>query len=950
MLFLALSCVSTSSTASSFGTSQLRCEGGDPWGSSAAAFAIDTPFPTFTWANTHSAVRGATQRSFQFELREHRRSGAMPLVWNSGAVESNASTFTYPATAPALRSATTYAFNVRYTDGGGAISAWASEPSLLHFAAPDWSSVKWIGSDTTNVYRSSFQLPADPIESAVVYACGLGYAYVRVNGAAAGVEGEKRMIVTSPWSNNAKRNGYSALDVTKQLVVGAENVVAVGLGHGWRPNDPFSRHDPSWSGDTTDRVLKLQLVVTGKDGKQTIFAVTGAGTWTTAVGPSTMDSVYNGETYDASLAQVGWDAPKFVPATSWTNAAVVAGGPTGVMSAWAAPPVLIDGAPIAPINITNPYPQIFVVDFGVNQAGVSQLNDLSVFKLKKGDTITMKHAEILEHEFLPGVDAKDYEKMIYQGNLRSAKATDTYIAKGGDTGSWFPRLTYHGFRYVEVTLPVGSPSLSADQISMLHFHSAVKEKVTEASFSSPIITAIQKLAQGAQRSNLMSVPTDCDQRDERLGWMGDMALSSDSICLNFDCGAFAKSFIRAMDDEMGSDGSLPDVVPFVRFGNRPGDVSWSDAFIQTSYVLFKETGDLEMAKTYFTDFTRQIGNVVAQAKAGLDHMHTPYGDWCPPPAVAGGGQGPKPSSPYTSAVSYIHMVQQTAELAGAIGNTSEATRLSAMAASLLTDFNTAFLHNDGPPPSPTCASVDEAKTAILSCAAPGKIATVAYAGFGTLTAGCPSLAKGSCFADLSAAVRTACVGKLVCTVVCTGGEGCIVNGAAVNVTDPCYGTKKTVSVSITCSGAPPAPGPPPTPTKSYDTGMMTSVALAIEIGAANAAGSAVNSSALERLSLLMTAHTNHHTTGIIGYKVLHEALRAGGHEDQALANLENSDYPSIGYMIANEFEPATENLWELLDGFHEGNGMNRCGWTARVLMQTALFVNEPSRGRRRSAS
>ena len=166
------------------------------------------------------------------------------------------------------------------------------------------------------------------------------------------------------------------------------------------------------------------------------------------------------------------------------------------------------------------------------------------------------------------------------------------------------------------------------------------------------------MALGAQRSNFMTVPTDCDQRDERLGWMGDANLSGDSMGLNYDVGAFFKWFLQGMASEVAGDGSLTDTVPFVRYGNRPGDVSWTTAFANLVYVLWKQNGDLAPAKEHWSKLVAQLQNVMAQASHGVGQMHTPYGDWCPPPAKMGGGQGPKPSKPVTSAFSYQAMVGQ----------------------------------------------------------------------------------------------------------------------------------------------------------------------------------------------------------------------------------------------------------------------------------------------------
>ena len=266
------------------------------------------------------------------------------------------------------------------------------------------------------------------------------------------------------------------------------------------------------------------------------------------------------------------------------------------------------------------------MDFGANLAGVVQLIGV---KCKSGDTITLHHGEILQHAGIPGLKDVD-PKRVYYGNLRSAKATDVYTCRGDPGGeTWHPRLTYHGFRFVEIQVSSPSIAIAKDNLRMLHFHSAVQQKSKvgrtfmnrntrrhasmhtkhtgllthvhiqrntcpkhiQVSFKSDTLNMIQKMALGAQRSNMMTVPTDCDQRDERLGWMGDENLSSESMGLNFNAASFLRNFVDAMVSEQGDDGSLPDTVPFARYGSRPGDVSWSTALPQTVHVLHAN-GDL----------------------------------------------------------------------------------------------------------------------------------------------------------------------------------------------------------------------------------------------------------------------------------------------------------------------------------------------------------------------
>ena len=458
VFFLCLA-VASAAASPSFTTSGLRCDGSN-FGEShspSTNFAIDNPRPTFTWANEHTR-RGERQTAFELVLREHRRGGGsamafeqMPLIWSSGRVMSSEPSLTYPSHAPALRSGVSYAWTVRYYDSTGTPSSFAAAgPARLHVALltdDEWAGVAWLGDDKVNLFRASFTVaePLAQVEKAVAYVIGLGYSYVRFNGAPAG--GPKggpsvpnaRALTTSPWTNNFHRNSYSTIDLTDQLLQG-ENVVGVGLGHGWRARGSFPRHDKDAdANDPVDKVLRMQVRLTFTNGTSVVVSRTGD-SWAAVAGPVTADSVYDGETYDARKEQPGWDAPGFKPATAWAPAPINAQPPQGVMSAWAAPPVVVDRV-VQPVGVTNPKPGIYVIDFGVNQAGVCRLKNV---KLAAGQSIVLRHGEVMQHEHLPDLKTVD-PTMIYTGNLRSAKATDTYVARGDPAGeTYMPTFTYHG--------------------------------------------------------------------------------------------------------------------------------------------------------------------------------------------------------------------------------------------------------------------------------------------------------------------------------------------------------------------------------------------------------------------------------------------------------------------------------------------------------------------------
>ena len=276
------------------------------------------------------------------------------------------------------------------------------------------------------------------------------------------------------------------------------------------------------------------------------------------------DSVYNGETHDARLVQEGWALPGFANASAWAAAAELAAAdaPRGVMAATEFAGIALLGTDAPTRAWTRDGGATLCVDFGSNVAGVTVLG-LALVSGAAGSNVTLRHGELLEHDGLPDVAAPDPTR-VYYGNLRTAAATDVYILRGdeGTTAAanrtYAPRFTYHGYRYIELS---GSADLSALAAAVLASPATAplaRQRVgslaaprADVAFGSgaaeaeelPVLGAIQAGAAGAQRSNLMSVPTDCPQRDERLGWMGDAGLSSDSMLLNYDVAPLLRGYL-----------------------------------------------------------------------------------------------------------------------------------------------------------------------------------------------------------------------------------------------------------------------------------------------------------------------------------------------------------------------------------------------------------------------
>ena len=648
-------------------------------------YIIDRLNPKFSWGS-ELVANSKTQTTFKQEkfIISIVDDATSKMVWQSGVIRSSKPVYRAP-TLP-IQHFRKYTWFVKSFDSRG---CWiTSEKSNLYVSNNSiFESAKWIGSHENNQYRGEFKIDTSKkISSAHIHVCGLSFSYVSVNGNLL----TSIHLTSAPWTNNERSNGYSTVDITKYLGNQETQAVGITLGYGWRNRTMFvvkDTEDPGLKQDTIDRVLIMSLAVVYEgENKTSIVLQSGDGRFEASKGPVIYDSVYNGETFDSRLADDGWDTINFDKTTSkvsWEKASVVP-GPTGVLFPWIHTPIQITRT-VKPVQITKPYDGVYVVDFGANLAGVTQLINIDC---KQDSNVTLIHAEIMQHAGLPGLPNPD-PKLVYTANLRSAKATDVYICNGSPENSYMPRLTYHGFRFVEVHVGDSGVKITNDNIEMLHFHSAVVQKAS-INFQSDTLNRIQKMAVGAQRSNLMSVPTDCDQRDERLGWMGDANLSGESMMLNFDMPGFFRHFINIMTSEQDEDGSLPDVVPFVRFGGRPADVSWSGVYINWFYQLWKHDDDLDTAKEHLDDMLSQLDNVKMQAKAGLNKMHTPYGDWCPPPIKMGTGQGPKPSSPYTSAFSYLAMIGQVQEIALALGNKTVSSKLSTMFNEVAKEFNNVF--------------------------------------------------------------------------------------------------------------------------------------------------------------------------------------------------------------------------------------------------------------------
>lgn len=545
--------------------------------------AVDVAVPRFAWVLNHTD-RGEKQSAYQIQV-SRRADFNSGLVWDSGKAESSDSTqVEYKGTA--FTSDTDYFWRIRYWDGQNSISPWSAAATFSTglLQPTDWNA-KWISGG--NLLRRGFDLDK-PVKRARIFVAAAGYYELHINGKKVGDH-----VLDPAWTDYNKRVLYVAYDVTHQLQRG-HNAIGALLGR-------------AWYAKAFNAEPKLICEIRGEytDGKP--FQIVSDSNWQAFKSPVVMDDIYNGETYDARLEMPGWDTSDFQE--HGTPAAVV-DMPNVTLSAQMMPPIKIVDT-FVPHKMYEASPGVYVFDFGQNFSGWVRLKVQGV----AGTKIHIRYAELADPDGRIRVD-----------NLRSARATDTYILRGDPAGEEYePRFTYHGFHYAEISGYPGVPTL--DAVRGREVHTAV-DSIGNFVSSSSLLNGIQSMFLWSIKTNLASVPTDCDQRDERLGWMGDAHLSSETAILNFDMAAFYTNFLRDIQDSQGSQGEIPNIVPYItRFNpDRVGDPSWGVAYPLIAEFMYENYGDKRVLAQHYSGLKAWADFLQKHAPDGVvDYSY--FGDW-----------------------------------------------------------------------------------------------------------------------------------------------------------------------------------------------------------------------------------------------------------------------------------------------------------------------------------
>ncbi|WP_329258892.1 glycoside hydrolase family 78 protein [Actinoallomurus sp. NBC_01490] len=428
------------------------------------------------------------------------------------------------------------------------------------------------------------------IKQARLYATALGVYRAEINGHRVGDD-----ELAPGWTDYSKRVQYQTYDVTG-LVRQGGNAIGATLAPGWYAGNVAS-FGPRQYGDRP--YLRAQLEIDYTDGSTDRIVTDGS--WKSATGPVVDSDLLMGEDYDARDETPGWSSQRFDD-SAW-KPVLVKNGVTAATVAQADPPVRVERE-LRPVKVTERSSGDYIYDLGQNMVGTVRLRASGT----AGQKLTIRHAEVLNKD-----------GSLYTDNLRTAKATDTYTLRGGDTETYEPAFTFHGFRYVEVTGATSRPDvvgrvMHTDAPFTMDFHTDV-----------PMLNQLQSNITWGQRGNFLSVPTDTPARDERLGWTGDINVFSGTAAYNMNSASFLAKWLTDLRDDQTAEGSFTDVAPMVgSVGN--GSAGWGDAGVTVPWTLYERYGDRsELARNY-PAMTKWIA-YLEKNSTGYLRPASGYGDW-----------------------------------------------------------------------------------------------------------------------------------------------------------------------------------------------------------------------------------------------------------------------------------------------------------------------------------
>ncbi|GAB3783922.1 alpha-L-rhamnosidase [Spirosoma horti] len=641
---------------------------------------IDVSMPRLSWQLT-SARQNVRQTAYEVRVGTDAASLAKGTIWQSGRVSSDQSVHV-PYAGPALQPGQHYVWQVRVWDNTTTKpSAWSSpahwQTGLLTGA--NWKA-SWIqpsfAEDTINqpspMLRKVFAAPKK-VKSATLFMTAHGLYEAQINGKRVG-----DAFLTPGWTSYNSHLQYQTYDVTNLLVTG-QNAIGVTLASGWYRGRLAWQNQRNIYGK--DLALLGQLAITYTDGSTEMILTDES--WKSSTGAIRMSEIYDGEISDSRLEQQGWATTGFADA-NWSGVTTKPFGYTNLVAAYNEP--IRKHETRQPVKVLTTPKGETVLDFGQNMVGWVKFRATG----KAGDKVVLSHVEMLDKFGNP-----------YFENLRTAKAQATYLLKGG-TETLEPHFTFFGFRYVRVEGLTG-PVNPADFTAIALYSDM--PKTGDFTTSNALVNQLQSNIQWGQRGNFLDVPTDCPQRDERLGWTGDAEVFSRTAAFNFGVNNFFAKWLKDVAADQFANGAVPFVIPDVltktgAFGQTPmGAAGWSDASIIIPWNMYVSYGDRRILEQQYASMKAYEGYMESVAKDNLWSEGFQFGDWLSFVDTEG-----SPAFEAKSAFTDVHLVAQCfyayntdlmRKAAALLGKTEEATHYATLLERIKTAFQNAYMTPNG---------------------------------------------------------------------------------------------------------------------------------------------------------------------------------------------------------------------------------------------------------------
>jgi alpha-L-rhamnosidase len=559
---------------------------------------MDVTTPRFSWQLV-SDKRNTVQNAY--EIQVFSPNNKKTPYWRSGKIMS-AQSVLVPYAGNALESGKKYKWIVQVWDNNGnaAVSDTASfQMALLNVS--DWKA-KWIEPGYTEdsphaspMFRKQF-ITNKKIVSATAYITSHGLYEAQINGKRVG-----DAYFTPGWTSYQKRLQYQVYDVTDMLMKG-NNAIAVTLGNGWyRGFIGFSGQHNVYGKDIA---LLLQLAITYSDG--TTENIVTDESWRSSTGAIRNSEIYNGEMIDGREAKNGWALAGYDD-SKWYGVKIGNHSMDVLLATYNE--MVKRKETFEPVRIFKTPKGEQVIDFGQNLVGWVKIK----VKGKAGDKIIVSHAEVLEKN-----------GNFYTTNLRAAKSQDTYILKGGEEEIFEPHFTWHGFQFIRLE---GYPGeIKPENFTAVALYSDMQPTGSFSS-SNALVNQLQHNIQWGQKGNFIDVPTDCPQRDERLGWTGDAQVFSRTAAFNMNVNNFFSKWLKDVSADQLPNGSVPHVIPNVLGKNSAGSAGWADVSTIIPWNMYLAYGDKRILENQYESMKNWVGYMKGASKNDLWNTGFHFGDW-----------------------------------------------------------------------------------------------------------------------------------------------------------------------------------------------------------------------------------------------------------------------------------------------------------------------------------